>query len=68
MDDTEERIEKFIQFYEREQDKYKKFSEKILQMLISVMSERKMLFAYHSSRAKKAESLTANCRKKILKE
>lgn len=68
MDDTEERIEKFIQFYEREQDKYKKFSEKILQMLISVMNERKMLFAYHSSRAKKVESLTAKCRKKILKE
>lgn len=64
MANLEQRIETFLQWYERKEAIYDEFAQCILQKLLNAMKERKLLYAYHSSRAKKIASLTDKCAKK----
>lgn len=64
MADLEQRTRNFLQWYEKKEVEYAEFAQCVLQKLLDAMKERKLLHAYHSSRAKKIASLTNKCAKK----
>lgn len=64
MADLEQRTRNFLQWYEKKEVEYAEFAQCVLQKLLDALRERKLLHAYHSSRAKKIASLTNKCAKK----
>lgn len=64
MADLEQRVRNFLLWYGDKEEEYAEFAQCVLQKVLDAMRERKLLHAYHSSRAKKIASLTDKCAKK----
>lgn len=68
MGELEQRIQNFLDWYEKQEKEYAQFAQYVLNKLLEALNERKMIHAYHSSRAKTLNSLTDKCAKKEYNE
>lgn len=60
----EERTRQFLDWYNAREKLYQEFADCVLDKMLSALRERKIIYAYSTSRAKSLDSLTEKCEKK----
>lgn len=61
----EERTRLFLEWYSTHEKTYQEFAQCVLDKMLSALKERKIIYAYSTSRAKSLDSLTEKCNKKL---